>query len=343
MVRIAILGFWHVHAQDYTAEAEAHPEVELVGVWDEDPERGRAEAAARGVPFFERLDALLARDDLDGVVVTTATTAHGTVIPAAARAGKHVFTEKVIAPTLGEAAAIVAETERAGVVFAVSLPRLSAGAVRAIKAALDGGEIGTPTFLRIRIGHDGAVRTARHPEGWLPARFYEPAETAGGALIDLGAHPLYLMSFFLGLPEEVAAAYGHLTGRAVEDQAVVVGRYPNGALATAEVSFVGRSPLAIEAHGTDGSLLFGLPDPVLRIRRPGADGGAGQWQEQTPLPADAPSPFAQWIERITTGERAPENQRLALDLSALAEAANRSAAEGRSVPVPRPRDGVSAG
>ena len=39
-VRVAVLGFWHVHAADYADLAAAHPETELVAVWDDDAERG---------------------------------------------------------------------------------------------------------------------------------------------------------------------------------------------------------------------------------------------------------------------------------------------------------------
>jgi 1,5-anhydro-D-fructose reductase (1,5-anhydro-D-mannitol-forming) len=98
--RVAVLSFWHVHAKDYALEAEEHPGTEITAVWDENGERGRVEASERGVPFHDDLEGLLSREDVDGVVVTTPTVAHREVIPAAARAGKHVFAEKVIAPNL---------------------------------------------------------------------------------------------------------------------------------------------------------------------------------------------------------------------------------------------------
>ena len=99
MFRVAVLSFWHVHAKDYASETEEHPEAELCAVWDEDVKRGRTEAHKRGVPFHDDLEGLLSRGDVDGVVVTTPTVAHREVIPAAARAGEHIFAEKVIAPT----------------------------------------------------------------------------------------------------------------------------------------------------------------------------------------------------------------------------------------------------
>jgi hypothetical protein len=52
MIRVAMLSFWHVHGKDYAKLAEEHPDTEIVAVWDENPERGGAEAAERNVPFF---------------------------------------------------------------------------------------------------------------------------------------------------------------------------------------------------------------------------------------------------------------------------------------------------
>src|SRR5690348_1521530 len=130
MIRIAMLSFWHVHAKDYAREAEEHPDTEIVAVWDERPERGRAEAEKRGVPFYENLDDLLAQPNIDAVVVDAPTNMHHKVMIAAARAGKHIFTEKVIAATRSEANAIVQAADDAGVVFFVCLRRLPFASTR---------------------------------------------------------------------------------------------------------------------------------------------------------------------------------------------------------------------
>ena len=44
MIRVAMVSFWHVHAHDYTKQAVAHPDIEIVAAWDEVPDRGRVEA-----------------------------------------------------------------------------------------------------------------------------------------------------------------------------------------------------------------------------------------------------------------------------------------------------------
>src|SRR5690606_32553495 len=99
MIRLAMLSYWHVHAAGYASAAQRHPDTQITAVWDEDPERGRTYADELGVPFHAELDAVLARDDVDGVIVDAPTNINTEVLTAAARAGKHIFTEKVLALT----------------------------------------------------------------------------------------------------------------------------------------------------------------------------------------------------------------------------------------------------
>src|SRR3954451_22759812 len=185
MIRVAILGFWHVHAADYAAEARAHPGIEIVAAWDDDTARGRARSAELGVLFHEDLAELLARSDVNGVIVTTPTRLHPEVITAAAKAGKHVFTEKVLALTPADAHRIVDTVNASGVKLTVSMPRLAHGYTIAIREVLASRRLGYVTQVRCRFAHDGALGNA-----WLPAQFFDPDEAGGGALVDLGCHPL---------------------------------------------------------------------------------------------------------------------------------------------------------
>lgn len=331
MIRIALVSFWHVHAKDYARQAQLHPDTEIVAAWDEDAERGRAQAEVYGVRFYERLDDLLAQADIDGVIVDTPTNMHREVMVAAAQAGKHIFTEKVLAITVQECRDILAAVERAGVVLTVSLPRLNDGYTLAVKCRIERHLLGDLTLVRTRLSHNGAIRTKDDPDGWLPSYFFDPVLCGGGALIDLGCHPMYLARLFLGLPESVSANFGYVTGRPVEDNAVVVLHYPGGALGVVEAGFVNRfSPFAIEAHGTEGSLLYSSGDGVLRARSTVLDsagsGGVDEWQTM-PIPSPLPTSFEQWVGHIQHGTKATDNVALAVDLTTLMEAANRSARE----------------
>ncbi len=328
MIRVAMISFWHVHARDYARQAIENTETEIVAAWDEDPVRGRERAAALSAHFYENLDDLLAQPDIDGVIIGTPTTMHTTVLIAAAKAGKHIFTEKVIAPTLHECNEILAAIQQAGVKLTVSLPRLNAGYTAAIKDILERKLLGETTLVRTRLSHNGAVG-----QGWLPAYFFNLAQCGGGAMIDLGCHPMYLTRLFLGLPESVSASYGYVTGREVEDNAVATLRYPNGALGVVEAGFVNRfSPFTIEAHGTEGSLLYGTPEEKLLIRTSllGPEGGE-KWTQETQLPPNQPMAFEQWVGHIQNGTSATENIQIAVELTMLMEAANLSARGGQPV------------
>jgi 1,5-anhydro-D-fructose reductase (1,5-anhydro-D-mannitol-forming) len=326
LIRLAVLSFWHVHADDYAREAEAHPRTEVVASWDEDPERGRAKAESLGAAFHADLAELLARPDVDGVIVTTPTNAHRDVIVAAAEAGKHVFTEKVLALAPADCRDILAAVDRTGVKLTVSLPRLSDGYTLATRKVLAEGHLGEVTLVRVRLSHDGAVGRR-----WLPAHFFDPEQAGGGALIDLGCHPMYLTRLFLGgMPDRLTASFGHLTGHAVEDNAVALLHHPTGAIGVVEAGFVNpHSPFTIEVHGTEGSLLYGAPEPRLLVRS-ARDGPDKEWTELQ-LPDRAPSPFEQWIGHIEEGTAATENIALAVDLTTLMDAASRSARTGVTV------------
>ncbi|WP_150307059.1 Gfo/Idh/MocA family protein [Planctomonas psychrotolerans] len=326
---VALLGFWHVHAGDYARSVLAHPDTELVAAWDPDADRGRAGAAEFDVPFEADLDALLARDDLDAVVVTTSTDQHPDVLMRAAAAGKHIFTEKLLAGTVAEAESILHEAERRDVKVVVSLPRLAEPIPLAVKRILDGGSLGDITYTRVRLAHDGWAHD------WLPERFGNRAEALGGALADLGCHPAYLTQLFLGShPSTVSASYTASSGRAVEDNAVVTTTYPSGALGVFEASFVTTpGAFSIEVRGTEGSLLHGFGNDDLRAKGTAFPGNDWSVVDE---PEAAPEPFAVWVDAIRTGTVATENLRAAVELTRLVAAANESAEQGVVVRYPAP-------
>jgi predicted dehydrogenase len=320
-----MLSFWHVHAGDYARQAAEHPETEIVAVWDEIPERGRKEAEKRGVRFYESLDELLAQPDVDAVIVDAPTSMHRDVMVKAANAGKHIFTEKVIAPTLREVNEILEAVNRNGVKLTVSLPRLNDSYTLAIQDILKQELLGQLTLVRVRLSHNGATA------GWLPDHFFNLEQCGGGALIDLGCHPVYLTRLFLGMPESVSAHYGYVTGKEVEDNAITVFKYANGALGIAEAGFVNsHSPFSIEIHGTDGTLLYGTPEGKLLLRSSKLEGQG--WAEQA-LPANREGAFAQWVNHIKNGTTADENIALAVDLTKLMEASNESVKRNQAVRI----------
>ncbi|GIO29294.1 MULTISPECIES: Gfo/Idh/MocA family protein [Paenibacillus] len=328
MIKIGKISYWHVHAWDYTKQAGEHPDTEIVAVWDENPQRGREAADKQGVAFYESLDEMLSRDDIEGVIVDAPTRMHREVMLKAAAAGKHIFTEKVLAPTLHEANEILEAVKRHNVKLTVSLPRLNDGYTLAIRDILDQELLGKITLVRVRLSHNGATA------GWLPDHFYKPEDTFGGALIDLGCHPMYLTRLFLQQePVEVKAEYGYVTGKEVEDNAVASLSTPSGAIGIVEAGFVNSfSPFCIEIHGTDGTLLYGTPDEKLLIRTTRKEEYQNGWVE-LPVPGARESAFQQWVSHIQNDTTADENLMYAIELTKLMEAANQSAREHRGIRI----------
>lgn len=326
MIKVAILSFWHVHAHDYTKQAMEHPGTQVVALWDELPERGKKEATERELKWFDSLEQLLADNEIDAVIVNSPTNMHREVIIAAANANKHIFTEKVVATTINEVNEIIAAVNRNQVKLMVSLPRLNDGSTLAIQNFLRDDVLGEITLTRARLSHNGALA------GWLPAHFFNLEQCGGGAMIDLGCHPMYLVRLFMGVPESVSAHYGYVSGKEVEDNAVAILKYPNGGLGIVEAGFVNEhSPFTLELHGTKGSLMYGTPENKLMIRSSLVAEFSQSWVEILELPSNRASAFEQWILHIQSGTTADDNIALASDLTRLMEAANLSVKLNRSV------------
>jgi predicted dehydrogenase len=322
--KVAVLGFWHVHAPDYAREVREHPETELVAAWDPEGPLGSEGAAELGVEFVPDLAELLARDDIDAVAVTTATDQHRDVILAALRAGKHVFTEKLLAPTVAECEELIDAAREHDVALVVSLPELATSATRTIRRLVADGKLGQLTYARVRMAHDGWIH------GWLPERFADREAAIGGALTDLGCHPIYVLQHLLGpRPASVTATYTSVTGKPVEDNASVTLGYADGAIGVAEASFVTTpGAFAVEVRGTEGSLLSGFGREALIGK--GDALGSDTWTEVDPQDAGEP-PFAEWVRHIRSGSRPTDNSRNAVELTRLVVAANESAASGAVV------------
>lgn len=334
-LRIAVMSFWHVHAGDYARAAVQHPETELVAVWDDDVARGREAAEQYGVHHVSDLDALLSREDVDAVTVTAETNRHRDLMVAAARAGKHIFTEKLLAPTVSECQDIRAACDDNGVQLMVSLPRLHHGYTAAITDIVESGKLGQLTYGRVRLSHNGAS------QNWLPERFFDPEPAIGGALTDLGCHPVYLTQLFLGArPQTVSATYRAVTQRPVEDNAVVTLGYREGAIGVIEAGFVSPSPFIIEIGGTEGFVSYNDAQSAIVATGP----AFGDQPQRMAVPSDTATAFQRWVQHIRPGTDAGDdeetdgitNYAAAVELTRLVAAANQSAASGRAIELIAP-------
>jgi len=318
MLKVAIISSWHVHAGGYAEEFKARPDVQVTAVWDEEAKKGQDFANWQKLPFEPDLDKLLATD-IDAVCINAPTNIHPEVIIKCAKAGKHIFTEKVLALTNKEAQEIAAAVKAAGVKFCISFPHRTFPSNLFAKKVVEEKLLGDITYMRMRNAHNGASA------GWLPPHFYSKEQCGGGAMIDLGAHPMYLIPWLMGKPAEVSSVFTSVTGREVEDNAVTVMKYANGAVAVSETGFVSsHSPSMLELYGTAGSLMIIGGE----VRFVSEKSTGGKWQTVTDLPEGLPSPIAQFVDGVLYGKEIVFGMDDAIVLTEMMDAAYRAHGSG---------------
>jgi predicted dehydrogenase len=317
-MNIAIISYWHVHAEGYTRELLEKTDSRITAIWDEDAERGLRYAKQFGAAYYENYDELLADKQLDGVVITAATSEHTKLILKAIAAGKKVFSEKVLALTTAECVEIKEALDRKGCGLTLSLVKKCDPEFLFAKKLVKSGALGRITYARMRNVHNGSIAD------WLPAHFYDKEQCGGGAMIDLGAHPMYLLSWLLGEPKTIQSVFTNVTGHEVEDNAVSVIEFDKGAIGVSETGFVSNyNPATLEISGTKGALF--IRNGVMYA----TEETGGKWVVPAELPQALPSPIVQWAEGRAPAEDVTFGIEDAILLTKMMEAAYKSWQSGK--------------
>jgi len=324
MLKVAMLSKWHVHAQGYGEMLKNYNDVEITAVWDEEQERGQKWAKELGVDFEEDLNKILERQDVDGVVICAPTSMHAEIMISAAKAGKHIFTEKAMALTKKECEEVSLEIKKAGVKFGICFPARTSSANLYVKKVIDEGLLGKITLLRIRNGHDGSLNN------WLPDYWYDESMAGGGAMMDLGCHPMYLASWILGKPKRISSMFSYFTDRTVEDNAVCTIEFEDKAVAILETSLVTyNTPSMFEVYGTEGSIIICGDNIKLTSKK--MDKQFNGWVTPSNLPEALPHPLRQWVDGIENNTPIIFDTEAATKLTELLEAAYIADKEKREV------------
>jgi predicted dehydrogenase len=326
MLNVGIISSWHVHAKGYVQELRESGKVHFCALWDEDPDRGRAMAAGWQVDFEEDYDKFIARNDFSAVICNSPTTMHPELLCKAAEAKKDIFTEKLLATTSAEAEKTAAAIRRAGVVFTISLPLRSNPQVLYIKKLVDSGALGRVAGARFRRSHGGVS------DHWLPDYWFDTSLTGGGAMMDLGAHPVYILSFLFGAPSRLSGLSSRPFGTSSDENAVAIAEFGDGILGTMETAFVTFGvPDILEVYGTQGSVF--MRGPELRVTTKTLDGLLLKEAAPKSLPPALPSPVIQFADACIKRSGSPEYLGLedALIMTRMIEAVYQSDRTGRMV------------
>jgi len=227
--RIGILSFAHVHAHSYAAVLRRLARrARVVGLYDDDEERGRSQAAKFPEAAYCSDPEELLDLGLDGVIVCSPNADHCRHVKAACRKVPNILCEKPLAATLGDAEALINACRREGARLMVAYP------CRYVPAAGRARE-------RIRNGDLGAIVGACSTNhGTMPGRwFVDPDRSGGGAVMDHTVHVADLWRWMLGL--EVASVFAETTRALhqipVEDCGLLSVTFDNGAIGTLDCSW----------------------------------------------------------------------------------------------------------
>lgn len=288
------------HVQVATACAATR----LTAVVEPDASR-RAALAAEGLPMVASLDAVPA--ETRAAIIATPTQDHAASAAACLSRGMAVLVEKPIAASLGEARAMAAQAEAAGLPLVIGHHRRCHPFSLSAREAL--AALGDPVAVQ-------GFWSLRKPDAYF-APEWRRSPGAGPLMTNL-SHEIDLLRFLLGEITEVSALTSAARrGLPIEDTAALALRFANGALGSFVISDAGASPWsfesgsgenpAIPASGADylrvsatrGALAF----PSLRQWRPADDSAAAaDWSRALhPMPGpDLPrvDPLAAQLSRF---------------------------------------------
>lgn len=231
-IRIALVGCGRISKNHFDVISRSS-DLKLVSVCDNVEERARQTGEEYGVPSFTSLETMLAEVPSDAVVVATPSGVHPQHGILAARAGRHVISEKPMAISLAAADALVQACDDNNVkLFVVKQNRLNP-TIQLLKRAIDKGRFG-----RIYMANC-TVRWTRPQEYYDQAPWRGTWEFDGGAFMNQASHYVDLIQWMMGPVESVMAKTATLARNIeAEDSGVAVLKFRSGALGTIEVTML---------------------------------------------------------------------------------------------------------
>jgi predicted dehydrogenase len=236
------LGRW---AKVLTRAARASNKLKIVAGYSRSPDTRGAFTQEFGVPGVSDLDTMLSNPDIKGVILTVPNEQHLPIAEQAARAGKHVYTEKPIADTLADGIKLAALGQRYGIQIVVGhSARLLAG-TRRMKQAIDSGELGRVVFMEGNFSNERALELT--PQTW---RWYK-AKAPGGPLSQLAVH-IFDSLHCLGGPIDAVSSHASKlspVGAEVDDQSMTVLKFADGKLGYVGTSWTSPGIYSIRVFG----------------------------------------------------------------------------------------------
>lgn len=328
-MRIAILGAGRIGLA-HVATLQRQPGISELLIADLDPARARAAATSIGSASAGSIEEAFSSKP-DGIVIAAPTAAHAELIVRSVQAGIPTFCEKPLAESLDSTLAVVQEIERHDVPVQIGFQRRFDAGYVAARRALQAGEIG-----ELRRLHLLTCDPTPPPAEYIPA--------SGGIFRDCHIHDFDILRWVTGREVDSVFATGVNRGASFfgeagdVDESAAVLTLDDGTLATLQGSRYNGAgyDVRMELAGTTGNRSVGLDERVpLTSAEPGVTfpNGAPWPNFQERFAAAYFAELATFV-KVASGELdSPCTPRDALEALYIAEAADLSRREGRSVRI----------
>lgn len=239
--RIAGINFDHMHMGDLLRLASDHPEAEIVGICDANPEKMKAATAAFALSssqVFTNVDECIRATRPDLVILCPSTADHATEVERVSKHGVDILVEKPFAANLADADRMIAAVKAAGTRLAINWPLRWYPAHVTAKRLIDEGAIGDVCEVHFYDGNRGPLYhladkievSDEDVRRQKPTSWWYKVASGGGSLLDYLGYGATLGTWFMGgrAPLTVTTVVDQSKGIEVDEHSITVCRYDTG-------------------------------------------------------------------------------------------------------------------
>lgn len=198
MIDVAVVGLGKM-GLSHLSIINALPEFKVAAICDTSALVGGVIEKYGSLRYYSDYDEVIARPDLQAVIIATPTRAHEPMVQAAFDRGLHVFCEKPLSLSADASDRLAAIARSKGLVAQVGYHNRFVGTFAEVGRLLAAGAVG-------RVSH--VLAEAYGPVVLKPSKatWRSQAGEGGGCLYDYAAHPLNLLNWYFGRPSGVGGA-----------------------------------------------------------------------------------------------------------------------------------------
>ncbi len=297
MTTVGLLGVAHIHAPGFVKTLGERKDVRVKRVYDHDAARAKKSAdLLPGSTVAASAEEILGDKEIDTIVCTSETNRHRELLIPAAKAGKHIFTDKPLGISGPDAAEIASAIEKAGVTFSTGYFMRGNPVYQFLRDKVKEGLFGKITRVRGSNCHMGALG------GWFDTdwRWMADPKVAGcGGFGDLGTHLLDILIWILGDIDAVTATLDKGTARYgdCDELGEALLRFRGGAIGTLAASWDDLAdPMTLMISGTEAYAAVIRGELFLTTKK--LDGADGKTPWKAGLPEPLPHAFVLFLDAV---------------------------------------------